>query len=201
MLTAKGTPMKRSLVAGGLLCVLVLSVSALAQRIPDGTELAVRLDATVSSRTARVGDVVPASLARDLVVNDRVLARTGTPLRGRVTYARRSGRFRTAGYVTVRLRSIRIRGRRYSLRSTAIRDKGHGHTRSNLEKIGGGAGIGSIIGALAGGGKGALLGGLFGAGAGTGVAAATGRQPASLQAESVYDFRLTSSAKPWRGRS
>ena len=200
MLAVQGASLKRRLASTRLLCVLVLCGSALAQRIPDGTELAVRLDATVSSRTARVGDVVPASLARDLVVNGQVLARTGTPLRGRVTYARRSGRFRTAGYVTVRLRSIRIRGRRYSLRSTAIRDKGHGHTRSNVEKIGGGAGIGSIIGALAGGGKGALLGGLLGAGAGTGVAAATGPQPASLPAESVYDFRLTSSAKPWHRR-
>jgi hypothetical protein len=192
--------MKGCLASAMVLLVLVLGGSALAQRIPEGTQVAVRLDATVSSRTARVGDVVPASLARDLVVDDHVLASAGTPLRARVTYVKRSGRFRGSGYLTVRLQSIRIHGRRYSLRSTAIRDKGNGHTDSNLEKIGGGAGIGSIIGAIAGGGRGALLGGLLGGGAGTGIAAATGRQPAHFSVESVYDFRLTSTARPWPRR-
>jgi hypothetical protein len=64
---------------------LLLSLPALAQTIPDGTRLAVRLDANVSSGTAQVGDIVPASLAWDLVLNNHVLARAGTPLRGKVT--------------------------------------------------------------------------------------------------------------------
>ncbi len=174
----------------------ILCFPAFAQTIPEGTLLAVRLDANVSSGTAQVGDIVPASLARDLLVNDQVLARSGAPLRGRVTYVRRSGRFHNPGYLTIRLASMDIEGRNYQLNSSAIRDKGDGHTDSNLEKIGGGAGIGTIIGAIAGGGKGALLGGLLGAGAGTGVAAATGRKPAEFTAESVYDFRLTAPAEP-----
>jgi hypothetical protein len=89
-----------------------------------------------------------------------------------------------------------IGGRPYHLESTAIRDQGNGHTDSNLVKIGGAAGIGSVIGAIAGGGKGALIGGLLGAGAGTGVAAATGKRPAEFTAESVYNFRLTAAAEP-----
>jgi hypothetical protein len=175
---------------------LLLCAPVLAQALPDNTRLAVRLDANVSSGSAQVGDIVPASLERDLVVNHQVLARAGTPLRARVTYVRRSGRFHNPGYLTIRLSSIEIEGRRYRLESTAIRDKGDGHTDSNLEKIGGGAGIGSIIGAIAGGGKGELLGGLLGAGAGTGVAAATGRRPAEFTDESVYNFRLTAAAEP-----
>jgi hypothetical protein len=175
--------------------------SAMAQKIPGGTRLAVRLDATVSSASAQVGDVVSASLAEDLVVDGGVVARAGTPVRGRVTYASRSGRFHNAGYITVRLSSMDVDGRRYSLDSSAIRDKGNSHTRSNVEKIGGGAGIGALLGAIVGGGKGALLGGLIGAGAGTGVAAATGRQPAKLTADSVYEFRLIGPAVPeQRGR-
>jgi hypothetical protein len=174
----------------------ILCLPVLAQEIPQGTPMVVRLDASVSSGNAQVGDVVPASLVHNLVVNDRVLARAGTPVRARVTYVRRSGRFHDPGYLTIRLASMDIDGRRYDLDSTAIRDKGDGHTDSNLEKIGGGAGIGTIIGAIAGGGKGALLGGLLGAGAGTGVAAATGKKPAEFTAESVYDFHLTSAAEP-----
>lgn len=179
------------------LCAMLLFGCCLkmqAQRLPANSHLVVRLDRTVSSRRAEVGDRVPASLAQDLLVNGRLEARRGTPVRAVVTYVKRSGRFHHAGYLTLRLSSMDIRGRRYELHSSAIRDQGNSHTRSNVEKIGGGAGLGAVIGALAGGGKGALLGGLLGAGAGTGVAAATGRQPAEFRAESVHDFTLTAAA-------
>lgn len=179
------------------ICVFLLMCgSALAQRVPANTTLTVRLDATVSSETAHVGDVVPVPLAADLVVAGRVLARRGSPLRARVTYARQGGRFRTPGYVMVRLDSITVDGRRYDLSSTAIRDEGKGHTESNVTKIGGGAGIGRGDCAIADRGTGALLGGLAGAGAGTGLAAVTGRQHAELPAESVYTFQLVSASKP-----
>ncbi len=179
-----------------LAVALTFAASAFAQDIPANTSLRVRLDAPVSSATAHVGDIVPCSLASDLVVDGRVLARRGTPLRARVTYARSSGRFKSPGYVTVRLDSIDLDGRRYDLRSSAIRDEGNGHTRSNVEKIGGGTGLGALIGGLAGGGKGALLGSLAGAAGGTGLAAATGKQKAGFPAESIHDFTLTASASP-----
>jgi hypothetical protein len=183
------------------LALLVGTPAALmAETIPAGTNLSVRLDRTVSSRNAEVGDSVACSLASDLVVDGRVLARAGHPIRARVTYVRHSGRFHHAAYITVRLSSIEIDGERYRLESSPIRDEGKGHTASNVEKIGGGAGIGSIIGAIAGGGKGALIGGLLGAGGGTAVAAATGRQPATLEAESIYDFRLENNARGRRRR-
>jgi hypothetical protein len=120
--------------------VFAAMVSPLAEAIPAGTRIDVRLDRTVSSRDARVGDAVACSLASDLVVEGHVLARAGHPLRARVTYVRHSGRFHHAGYIAVRRSSIDIDGERYDLRSSAIRDKGDGHTRSNLEKSGGGAG-------------------------------------------------------------
>ncbi len=178
------------------LAVLSLAVplTARAATLPAGTELSVQLDSTVSSKTAQVGDLVSASLARDLVVDGRTVARRGAPLRARVTYARSSGRFKSPGYVTVRLASIEIDGTRYELHSSAIRDEGKGHTRSNITKIGGGAGVGALIGALAGGGKGALIGSLAGAGGGTALAAATGKESAELPAETVYDFTLTQAA-------
>ena len=175
-----------------LLTLLTRPVSA--ATIPAGTRVDVRLDRTVSSRDAEVGDIVACSLASDLVVDGHVMAQAGHPLRARVTYVRHSGRFHHAGYLTVRLSSIDVDGERYDLKSSPIRDKGNGHTASNLEKIGGGAGLGGIIGAIAGGGKGALIGGLLGAGGGTALAAATGRQPAELRAESIYDLRLENDA-------
>jgi hypothetical protein len=172
----------------------------IAQRIPASTHLAVRLDRTVSSRNARIGDRVRATLDQDMFVGGREVAHTGARVVAKVTYVRRSGRLHHPGYLTLRLDTINIRGRRYRLQSTAIRDEGNGHTRSNVEKIGGGAGLGAIIGAVAGGGKGALLGGLLGAGAGTGLAVATGRQPAEFHAEEVFDFALTGPARRIQSR-
>ncbi|HTR64362.1 MAG TPA: hypothetical protein VMH85_01225, partial [Terriglobales bacterium] len=68
---------------------------------------------------------------------------------------------------------------------------GKSHKKGNLEKIGGGAAAGTLIGALAGGGKGAAIGGLAGAGAGTGVAAATGKEEAVIPAETALTFTTT----------
>ena len=126
------------------------ALRASGQRLPADTHLSVRLDRTVTSRRAYVGERVPASLAEDVAVNGRVVARRGAHVQAVVTYVKHSGRFHHAGYLTIRLVSIDLRRRRYSLHSSAIRDKGNGHLRSNTEKIGGGAGLGAVIGALAG---------------------------------------------------
>jgi hypothetical protein len=95
----------------------------IAQRIPASTHLAVRLDRTVSSRNARIGDRVRASLDQDMFVGGRGVAHAGARVVAKVTYVRRSGRLHHPGYLTLRLDSINIRGRRYRLQSTAIRDE------------------------------------------------------------------------------
>lgn len=69
-----------------------------------------------------------------------------------------------------------------------FRIKGESHTKSNVEKIGGTAGAGSILGAIFGGGKGALIGAGAGAAAGTTVAAATGKKEAKVESEAILPF-------------
>ena len=54
--------------------------------------------------------------------------------------------------------------------------------------IGGGAGAGALIGAVAGGGKGAAIGAAAGAGAGTAGAAATGKKDVVFPAETRLVF-------------
>ncbi|MFI5105798.1 MAG: hypothetical protein ACHP79_12810, partial [Terriglobales bacterium] len=56
--------------------------------------------------------------------------------------------------------------------------------------IGGGAGAGALIGALAGGGKGAAIGAAAGAGAGTAGAAFTGNKEIVLRPEDLLSFKL-----------
>ena len=72
--------------------------------------------------------------------------------------------------------------------TSAYHAKGKSHTKGNVMKIGGGAGAGALIGALAGGGKGAAIGAVAGGAAGTGVAAATGKEEAVVHAESAMTF-------------
>jgi hypothetical protein len=179
--------LKRSLTLV-VVCVLALTLSASAA-IPVGTKVTVRLGQAISSETAHTGDTWDGTLANDLVVNGQTIAKAGDPVKGKVTYAKSSGRLKTPGQVTIRLTSVNGT----SVTSSAIGAKGKSHTKSNATKIGGGAAAGALIGGLAGGGKGALIGAGVGAGAGTGVAAATGKQDVTLSAETARTFTITSS--------
>ena len=72
--------------------------------------------------------------------------------------------------------------------------KGESHGKSNATKIGGGAALGAIIGAIAGGGKGAAVGTVAGGAAGTGAAAATGKREVEIASETVLSFVTSTSA-------
>jgi hypothetical protein len=179
----------RKTFAIAVLLAFALTASAFAATIPAGTKVTVRLGQAISSETAHTGDTWEGSLANDVVVNGQTVARTGDQVKGKVTYAKSSGRLKTPGQVTIRLTSVNG----IAVTSSAIGAKGKGHTKSNATKIGGGAAAGALIGGLVGGGKGALIGAGAGAGAGTGVAYATGKQDVTLSAETARTFTITSS--------
>ena len=176
------------------LILLALGILASAEMIPAGTRITVRTDSQISPKSARSGDRFNANLVRDLVVDGRTIAKTGTPVKGRVTYAKSSGRLHAPGQLTLRLTSIEINNKVVPISTSGFHAKGKSHTKSNVTKIGGGAAAGAIIGGLAGGGKGALIGSAVGAGAGTGVAAATGKEEAVVHAETVLTFTTTTNA-------
>lgn len=175
--------------AATLLSVAFLAAKfADAQTIPSGTPISVRIGSTISSGTAQAGQSFEGTVARDVVVNGKTVAKAGESAKGTITSAKSSGRLHAPGYVTLRL--TQVGGQ--SVHTTAVGRKGKGHAKSNTIKIGGGAAAGALIGGLAGGGKGAAIGTLAGAGAGTGVAAATGKEEAVIPAESVLSFTVTS---------
>lgn len=180
----------KSLKIAWLLILLALAVEA--QTIPAGTTLTVRVGSEISSGAAKAGDRFDATLAHPLVVRGRTLARTGAPVRGKVTSTKSSGRLHAPGELTLRLTSVQINGRMVPIATHAHSVKGKSHTKSNATKIGGGAAAGALIGALAGGGKGAAIGAGVGAGAGTGVAVATGKEEAVVPAEAALTFTTVS---------
>ncbi|HZQ23119.1 MAG TPA: hypothetical protein VFA89_09985 [Terriglobales bacterium] len=174
--------------------LLALAALATAQTIPAGTRLTVRTDSEISSATAKAGQQVRANLVRDLVVDGQTLAKAGAPVKGKVTYAKPSGRLHAPGELTVRLTSVEVNGKMVPIATSGYHAKGKSHTKSNATKIGGGAAAGAILGGVFGGGKGALIGAAAGGAAGTGVAAATGKEEAVIHAETALTFTTTSSA-------
>jgi hypothetical protein len=170
--------------------LLVFSAAlAGAEKFPNGTHVTVRVNNTLSSGTAHKGQAWDGVLTKDITVNGKTVARAGDAVKGKVSYVKSSGRLHAPGEISIRLASIKGE----TVYSTRVSKKGQSHTKSNAAKIGGGAGAGALIGALAGGGKGAAIGAAAGAGAGTGVAAATGKKEAVIPAESVFTFTLTGS--------
>jgi len=170
-----------------LTALLVLSAVAMAGTIPAGTYVTVRTVSTLKSGTNHAGQAWTGTLVNDLVVNgNQTVAHAGDPVTGIISYAKDSGRLHNPGILTLKLTSING----IHVTSSSRSFKGKSHTKSNATKIGGGAGAGALIGALAGGGKGALIGAGAGAAAGTAGAAATGKEQVSLPAETLLTFKL-----------
>ena len=171
-----------------------LTLMSLAQTIPAGTHISVRVGQEISSGTAKVGDRFDATLARDLVVGGKTIARAGAPARGKVTLAKSSGRLQAPGQISIRLTSVQVEGKTVPVSTGSYHLEGKSHAKSNATKIGGGAVVGALIGGIAGGGKGAAIGAGAGGAAGTGVAAATGKEEAIIPAEKTLSFTTTAAA-------
>jgi hypothetical protein len=162
--------------------------------LPAGTSITVRLQTSVSSATASVGDHFDAVLAAPLEVNGATLAPAGAPATGQVVAVNRSGRLGNPGMIALALTSVEIGGRAVAVDTSTVSAKGGSHKKRNLAMIAGGAGGGALLGGLLGGGKGALIGSAVGAGAGTGTAYATGKKDVGFGAERHLTFRLKESA-------
>jgi hypothetical protein len=159
--------------------------------IPSGTAITVRLQNAVSSATSRPGDEFEASLDQPIMVDGQTVAPEGTHVLGRVVAARHSGRLMHPAYLRIVLSSVNLNGKPVPIQSSSVIVAGASHKRRNLAWIGGGAGGGALIGAIASGGTGALIGSAIGAAGGTGAAYATGKKDVGFGPERRLTFRLT----------
>src|SRR3989441_10788310 len=174
-----------------LLVALLFAAVPLSLRaadIPAGTHTPLTLVHSASTKTARVGQQVPASVARDVVVGGKTLIPRGAQATLIVASAQSSGRLSKPGKLWLRMHSVQVNGKSHGV-STNLqgRTMGSKATRDTVA-IGGGAGAGALIGGLAGGGKGGAHGAGGGAGAGTAGAAGTGEKEVNFPAGTRLAF-------------
>ena len=188
----------RRLVSAALAPVLIVAASFgqtdAPPEIPAGTMIRVRMIDRLNSEQNQTGDTFHATLDEPITVNGKELYPKGADILGRVTDVRKTGQLTEPGELDLTLLTVSTGRLATSIRVQPLVIKGESHAKSNATKIGGGAALGAMIGAIAGGGKGAAIGTAAGGAAGTGVAAATGKKPAMVDSEAVLTFVTTTAA-------
>lgn len=157
------------------------------REIPVGTEFDVRLETALSSGTAQVEDRFDATTLVDLRQGDRIVVPAGSVMRGTVSSVTKAGRIERKGKLSVAFDRITVQERSYPIRATVEQALESEGIRGEAGKIGVGAGVGAVLGAILGGGKGALAGVLIGGG---GVTAATDGKDVELAPGTVLRVRL-----------
>jgi hypothetical protein len=148
--------------------------------LPPDAILLIELQSSLSTDASQRGDRFQAR-----VIDPREFE--GAIVDGRVTNVKRAGKVKGTAQIQLSFESIRLPdGRTTGLNADVIevvdtgRDdagkvdseggvKGRDSTKDDVTKVGAGAGVGAIIGAIIGGGKGAAIGAVLGGGVGAGT--------------------------------
>ena len=149
--------------------------------IPEGTVIELRMDTGLNSGISRVNDTFKASVARSVSIDGAIAVPENGNVTGRVTSVQPAESNSRSGVIGVEFNQLSINGRMYAIEGmlTSLRADerkqiidqesqvtGKSSTSRNILFIGGGAGVGAAIGAIAGGGKGAGIGALTSGGLG-----------------------------------
>ena len=149
--------------------------------VPANTVVRVRMNSTISSKTARVGDTFTTTVTEPVYSSTGVVViPVGATVMGRVDSVTPAGNKGKPGSIDAHFTSVRLPNGKTRAINGSLTDLSSGKTSSDNEGsatakgmshrkvifIGGGAAGGALLGGAFGGGKGALIGGLLGAGGG-----------------------------------
>lgn len=163
--------------------------------LEEGTALLMKLETTVSTATAKAGDVLTAKLLEPVRQGERVLVPEGAEVRGKVVTAVRSGKTKGRARLVFDFDRLTVDGRAQEIATSSIDITAENSKKRDAAIIGGGAGAGAIIGGIAKGGKGAAVGAIIGGAAGGGAVLATRGKEVVLEAGTHVQVKLRESAK------
>jgi len=157
--------------------------------IPVGTDLKIRINDTLSSKTSRIGDRFTATVIDPSRFDE-------ARLNGHISSIQKSGKVKGRTSMNLAFDSVELRdGRRGALRGYVTRVYGEGsgradneggvesssRTNQTVKRAGVGATVGAIVGGIAGGGKGAAIGLLVGGAGGAGSLAVKGSKELKIE--------------------
>ena len=157
--------------------------------VPVGTDLKVRINDTLSSKDARVGDRFTATVIDPSRFDE-------ARLHGHISSIQKSGKVKGRTSMNLAFDSVELRdGRRGTLHGYVTRVYGddagkadneggiQSGSRGNqtIKRTGIGAGVGAVIGGIAGGGKGAAIGMIVGGAGGAGSLAVKGSKELKIE--------------------
>ncbi|MGE5204236.1 MAG: hypothetical protein ACM3PW_01385, partial [Chlamydiota bacterium] len=161
--------------------------------LPANTQLAIRTNESINATQSDVGKYYSAEVARTIEdQNGTVLVPKGAPVQLTIASVKNPtlGQYQAE----LALHTITISGHRYLVSTNTVTQQGTGGLGKNkktAEMVGGGALLGTVIGAVAGGGKGAAIGAVVGGAGGAGAQVLTKGKEVKVPAESVLTFQLS----------
>ncbi len=159
--------------------------------IPSGTQISIRNNEAIDSKTASVGQTFSAVTTSDVVDGNGGVAIPRGSAATLVVRQAGAGRIH-ANDLALELCSIALAGVPHDVQTGIRFQKGRDGVGTNKRTAifsGGGAAVGALIGGLVGGGRGAAIGAASGAGAGAGTQILT-RGSVRIPSESLMSFRL-----------
>jgi hypothetical protein len=167
----------------------VLGIQLPAMVIPAGSDILVRSNETIDSRTADEGRIYAGTIDQDIVDSaGNVAIHKGAKAELLVRQVEPKKE------LVLDLQSLIVNGRRHFVNADDYdamqKRKGIGKNWRTAKMVGGGTVFGSILGALAGGGSGAAIGALSGAAGGSALQLFTRGKAVKVPAEAVLTFRL-----------
>ena len=151
--------------------------------VPDGTQIKVRLEESLSSKTARVEDRIVATVAESVTRDGRTAIPAGTAVLGTVERAEKAQRPSKGGRLEMSFDSLEVDGRPLGMDARVVKvEKGLDKGKAGL-----GALIGGVLGAAIDGTKGAVIGAIVGGG---GTVVASSGDEVELPAGTVLTVEL-----------
>jgi len=167
--------------------------ASVVRTIPSGTEITVRANEAISSKTAAIDQKFSAQVDQDVLDSSGSVAIPKGSDAQLVIRKATGGSMTTTSDLVLDIESVTLAGTRYAVSTSDVEQTGRqglGANTRTAEMVGGGAAIGALIGAIAGKGKGAAIGAAVGAAGGAGAQVLTKGKEISVPAETILKFKL-----------